>query len=180
MMALIVILSIFCLQDTIEIKTIQGMSYRIFNEQDNLCFQYKAERNWSEPMILDNGNISEYAFTITPGDYLHIAYCKDNRVCYRTTLEPITFKLVKNNGLPKWSTWVFVSPYFTEPVSNISIGFEDKYLYVIWHAPVAGNSTLNETWKRMKIINEPIYKWFTPQCMSIHPSNNHFPDRTEQ
>lgn len=150
----------------LEIKGSNNLSYQLFINQDELCFRYKLSRNWSEPTKLDSGDISEYAVAISPGNYIHVAYCKNQRVCYRTTLEPVTFQSIKQRITPKWSTWVYVSPYFTEPASNISIGIENKYLYVIWQSLANDNPKVTETWKRRKLINEPFYQWLTPVCLS--------------
>jgi hypothetical protein len=166
MNALFTIFLIFLSQDTIEVKGTNGMAYRVFAEQRKLCFQYKLGRNWSEPMILDTGDVSEPSIALTPDDYLHLAYCKNRRVCYRTTLEPITKESIKNKKKPHWSTWVFVSPYFTEPASNISIRTEGDYLYVIWQSPAKNNPKVTETWKRIKLISNPLYRWFAPECLS--------------
>ncbi len=165
-MAWLLILSVILAADTVEVKGTTGLSYRLFVNQDKLYLQYKFARNWSEPMKLDSGDISEYAIAITPGDYLHIAYIKNQRVCYRTTLKPTTKEFIKHNKKPPWSTWVFVSIYFTEPASNISIGTEGQYLYIIWQAPAYDYPEITETWKRRKLVHEQLYRWFTPVCLS--------------
>ncbi len=152
--------------DIVKVNGTNGLSYRLFVNQNKLCFQYKLGRNWSEPTKLDSGEISEYAITVTSGDYLHVAYCKNQRVCYRTTLEPITKESIKHNKKLPWSTWVFVSPYFTEPASNISIGTEGEYFYVIWQAPAEDNPKVTETWKRRKSLNGSLFEWSEPICLS--------------
>ncbi len=165
-MAWLLVLSIFLATDTVEVKGTTGLSYRLFVNQDKLCFQYKLGRNWPEPMKLDSGDISEYVITVTPGDYLHVAYIKNQRVCYRTTLEPITKESIKQNKKPPWSTWVFVSPCFTEPASNISIGTEGSYLYVIWQALAYDYPEITETWKTRKSLNGSLFEWSEPICLS--------------
>jgi hypothetical protein len=152
--------------DTLEVKRTTGLSYRLFVNQDKLCFQYKLGRYWSEPTKLDSGDISEYAITVTAGDYFHLAYCKNRRVCYRTTLEPVTKESIKHNQKPHWSTWVLISPYFTEPASNISIDVEGEYLYIIWQTPAEDNLKVTERWERKKLVQEQLYRWFAPVCLS--------------
>ena len=151
---------------TISVKGTKNISYRMYVNNDKLCFQYKYEKNWSEPTKLDSGDISEYSIAITSGDNIHIAYCKNQRVCYRTTLEPITKEFIKYNKKPHWSTWIFVSPYFTEPAYNISIRINGIYLNIIWQTPAKNNLEITETWKRIKLISDPLYSWYTPECLS--------------
>lgn len=151
----------------IEIKGSNGLSYRLFVNQDKLCFQYKLSRNWSELTKLDSGDISEYVITVTSGDYLHVTYCKNQRVCYRTTLEPITKESIKQNMKPPWSTWVVVSIYFTEPASNLILEISGEWVCVVWRDPNEdGNSDYGEIWQRKRRMDWPIEQWTTPENKS--------------
>ncbi|MDH5186963.1 MAG: T9SS type A sorting domain-containing protein [candidate division WOR-3 bacterium] len=56
-MAWLLILSIFLATDTVEVKGKRGLSYRVFTNQQNLCFQYKVGKNWSVSAILGLGKL---------------------------------------------------------------------------------------------------------------------------
>ena len=157
-----IILSIIISQstaDTLLVKGTRNISYRLYISNDNLCFQYQAGRNWSEPIILDSGDISEYSVALTTGDYLHIVWCKAGRVCYRTNDEPITPMSVKDNRKPQLSPFIFISTYFTEPAFNISIKSTGEWIYAVWRV---SNELQPEVWARRRWLLDPPNEWEVP------------------
>ncbi|MEO0125938.1 MAG: hypothetical protein ABIK99_06705, partial [candidate division WOR-3 bacterium] len=108
-MVFFLILSLFFVQSPVEIKGMEGISYRACIEKGSLYFQYKIRERWSEPVIIDSGGILEFSIAVTPGDFLHIVWCKEGRVWYKTTLQPITPWFIRQGGVPQWSEKVPVS-----------------------------------------------------------------------
>jgi hypothetical protein len=145
----------------INIKGTNGLSYRLFVNQDKLCFQYKLGRNWSEPTRLDSGNISEYTVAITPGDYLHIVWTKQGRVYYKTNIYPVIPK-----DTIQWERFVIISPYFTEPASNLSVNTCSKFIFVDWSAPSEDALKRMEKWRRARWLDRPPFNWETPECLN--------------
>jgi hypothetical protein len=172
---LMLILSIIINQstaDTLLVKGTRNISYRLYISNDNLCFQYQAGRNWSEPTKIDSGGISEYAVAIKPGDYLHIVWSNNRKLCYQTNYKPITSNSLKHNDRSIWSERIFISTYYTEPVSNISTTIKDEYIYVTWQVPVEGDSIIFEKWRRVRWIYDVPNAWEPTECISKSNSNN--------
>jgi len=147
--------------DTIELKGTHNIDYRIFTNKSTLCFQYKINKNWSALKVIDE-KVSEYTMTITSGDYVHIVWCKDGRVYYKTNALPI---LNKKDTI-RWECNVAISPYFCEPTSNISIDSKGEYLNVTWSAPAKDDPATQEIWRRARWLENTPLDWEMPECLS--------------
>jgi hypothetical protein len=177
MLSLILVISLFTSSDTILIR---GTQNRIFTNDSNLYFQCKTNKNWAVPIIIDKGNISEYAMTATSGDYIHIVWCKDGKVYYKTNQIPIT----RLNTI-RWECNIAISvPELTEPASNLIIYTKDDYIYVYWQTPYESNSAQVEKWQRARWLGNTPFDWEEPQNISPnvipsfdipHSSNNRDP-----
>jgi len=167
-MVWLLILSIFLATDTVEVKGTTGLSYRLFINQNKLCFQYKLGKNWSEPTKLDSGNISEYSAIITAGDYLHVVWRKENSIYYITTLEPVDPSAIRQGIQPVWSEIVPISePEQTEPASNPFVEAQGEWVYAVWRGPnQEGNSDYGEIWQRRRRMDWPVEQWTTPKNKS--------------
>ncbi len=153
--------------DTIELKGTKGISYRALVNQDTLYFQYKTGLKWSEPMVIDYGNVGSPSMAISSGGYLHIVWCKQGKVYYRTTLEPITKTSLKNKTNPQWSSKVKISTHMpqTEPASDLFIEVLGDTVFVQWYSPgELGNN--KEIWQRKRWILRPYCDWFQPINLS--------------
>jgi len=146
--------------DTIELKGIQDIYYRVYTNDCNLCFQYKTHKNWSMPKVIDE-NVSEYAMTVTSGDYVHMVWIKQGRIYYKTNIYPIT-----QTDTIQWERFIIISPYFAEPSFNISIDTKGEWINVTWSAPAEDNLTKVETWRRARWLGEPPDTWEVPRCLS--------------
>jgi hypothetical protein len=169
-MVWLLILSIFLATDTVEVKGTTGFSYRLFINQDKLCFQYKLSRNWLEPTILDTGEVYEPSISITPKDLLHIVWRKEDRIYYITTLEGITPDYIRGSGQPSWSDIYPISTQdpLTEPASNPFVEAQGEWVYVVWRGPnEEGNPDYGEIWQRRgRIRPDSLPIWFPPQNIS--------------
>ena len=152
--------------DTIELKGIQDIYYRVYTNDSTLCFQYKTHKNWSVPKVIDE-NVSEYAITVTSGDYAHIVWVKQGRLYYKTNIFPITKK-----DTIQWECNIAISPYFCEPASNISIDSKGEYINVTWSAPTEDDPSIQEIWRRSRWLKEPPDTWEDPECLSEPHSNS--------
>ena len=178
MLAIILAISLFNASDTISVNGTQNIYYRVFTNDSNLYFQYKTNKNWSAPKIIDE-KVSEYAMTVTNGDDIHLVWCKDGRVYYKTNQLPITQK-----DTIRWECNIAISPYFTEPASNLAIYSKDGYIYVAWQAPVEKSASQIEKWRRARWLGNTPFEWEEPQNISPnvmstfdipHSSNNRDP-----
>jgi len=158
--------------DTVEAKGTKGISYRAYVNQDTLYFQYKAGSKWSASIVIDNGDVASPSMAITSGDYLHIAWCNNGRICYRTNYQPITANSIKHDSNSVWSEKVFISPYFAEPASNISIAISGEYVKVTWQAPAEYDSTIDEKWQRRRWLQDVPNAWESPECLSKLSTKN--------
>jgi hypothetical protein len=180
MLAIILAISLFSVShDTIQVKATSNINYRIFTNDCNLYFQCKTNKNWTVPITIDKGNISEYAMTVTSGDYIHIVWCKDGRVYYKTNQLPIT----RQDSI-QWECNIAISPNFTEPASNIFIRTNGDYIYATWQAPLEDSPSQIETWQRARWLGDTPFEWESPQNISLnimpsfdipHSSNNRDP-----
>jgi hypothetical protein len=165
--------------DTVDIKGTTGLFYQLFVNQNKLSFKYKVGRNWSPPTQLDSGDISEYVIAVTKGDYLHIAWCNAGKVCYQMNYKPILHSSLKKDKKLYWTEREFISPYFTEPASNISVKVSDKWVSVMWKSPnEQNNSEYEEIWQRKGLIRlgEPP-RWHYPENKTItHFQEPIYPD----
>ena len=141
-------------------RSTQNISYRVFVNDSNLYFQYQINKNWSAPKVIDE-KVSEYAMTLSSGDYVHIAWCKDGKVYYKTNQLPLTRK-----DTIRWECNIAISPNFTEPASNISIYTKNDYIYVNWQTPLEGNPNQVEKWRRTRWLEDTPFEWETPECLS--------------
>jgi len=158
---LVTILSLFqSSTDTLELKGTQDIYYQVFTNKSTLCFKCKTNKNWSVPKVIDE-HVSEYAMTVTFGDYVHIAWCKEGRVYYKTNIFPITKK-----DTIQWERFIIISPYFTEPSFNISIDTKGEWINVTWSAPAEDDPTIQEIWQRARWLEEPPDTWEDPECLS--------------
>ena len=186
-MLLIILTAIISLSqafaDTIELKGTQNIYYRAFINESTLCFQYKTNKNWSASKIIDE-NVSEYAMTVTSGDYIHLVWVKQGRVYYKMNMYPVTKDSLKKNGTPRWECNIAISPYFTEPASNLAIYTKDGFLNVIWQVPLEGYLSQVENWRRARWLGNTPFDWEEPQNISPnemptfdipHSSNNRDP-----
>ncbi|NPV14864.1 T9SS type A sorting domain-containing protein [candidate division WOR-3 bacterium] len=139
-----------------------------------LYFSAFDSENVYYSVVLDSGDVVTPSIAITPGDYLHIAWCKDNRVYYQTTLQPITPNQVRQGQQPVWSAKVPVSTPttpITEPASNPFIEAQGEWVYVTWRGPnEEGDSTKGEVWQRKgKIQPGTTPDWYRPWNLSRSP-----------
>jgi len=167
MLAIILAISLFSVSsDTIAIKSTQNISYRVFTNDSNLYFQCKTNKNWAVPITIDKGNISEYAMTATSGDYIHIVWCKDGRVHYKTNQMPIT-----RQDTIRWECNIAITPNFTEPASNLAVYSKDDYIIVNWQTPLEGNCNQVEKWRRARWLGNTPFEWEEPQNISPNEIN---------
>jgi len=149
------------------------MTYRVFVNNTNLYFQYKAGKNWSMPTILDSENCSSPSIAVTPGDLLHIVWQRENddngMIFYKTTLDKVHPDDIRNIYQPEWSEPFNVS-YFdlypTEPASNPSTEAYGEYVYAAWRGPYDEVNPIGEIWRRARNINWPPDRWLNPRNMS--------------
>jgi len=172
MLSIILAISLITSPDTTTIQSMQNISYRVFANDSSLYFQYKTNRNWTVPITIDKGNISEYAMTATSGDYVHIVWCKDGRVYYKINYVPITPQFIRDNKEPKWVYNVVVSPSFSEPAKDLSIFARNDFVFVDWKCPMENDSNNNELWRRGGlIIPGNLTCWYDPQNITEIPSS---------
>jgi hypothetical protein len=158
--------------DTVEVKGTNGMVYRIFSAQRKLCLRYKLRRNWSEPMILDSGDVSEPSISITPKDLLHIVWRKEDRIYYVTTLDGITPDYIRNQGQPNWSDIYPISePERTEPASNPFTETYGDTVFAAWRGPNEEGQFPGDIWRRARWIRYPPSRWEDPRNKSETPDN---------
>ncbi len=181
MLSIILAISLITSPDSVTIRNTQNISYRVFMHpvrkiplhdslkvdtlsngvNSILYFQYKTNKDWSTPKIIDE-NISEYAMTVTSGDYVHIVWCKDGRVYYKTNQLPLS-----HTDTTQWECNLAISiPELTEPASNISIYTKNDYIYVNWQVPLEGNPNQVEKWRRARWLGNTPFEWETPECLS--------------
>jgi len=148
------------------------MAYRVFTNERKLCFQYKAGQNWSEPMILDTGDVSSPSIAVTPGDYLHIVWRKNDRIYYITTIDGITPGYIREGGQPRWSDEYPISTQdpLTEPASNPSVEAHGEYVYAAWRGPNQYGQFPGDVWRRRRWLVRPYYVWENPANVSFTPS----------
>ncbi len=145
------------------------MAYRVFVNQRKLCFQYKLGRNWSEPMILDSGDVYEPSISITPKDLLHIVWRKEDRIYYITTLDGITPDYIRGGGEPRWSDRIPISrpvEPVTEPASNPFTETYGEYVYAAWRGPNEYGEFPGDVWRRKRWLWHPPERWFDPENQS--------------
>ena len=163
--------------DTVEVKGTTGLSYRLFVNQNKLCFQYKLGRNWSEPTILDNGDVSSPSLSITPKDLLHVVWQRTDeersRIYYITTLEGITPDIIRQGIPPVWSDkWQISQPDRTEPATNPTTEAHGEYVYAAWRGPNEnGDTTKGDIWRRARRLVDPPNVWREPRNKSETPDN---------
>jgi hypothetical protein len=167
MLSIILAISLFSVSsDTVAVKSTQNVYYRVFTNESTLCFQYKTNKNWSAPKVIDE-NVSEYAMTATSGDYIHLVWIKQGRVYYKMNMYPITIDSFRKANTPRWEVNIAISePELTEPASNLTIYTKDDYINVIWQAPLEGNPTQIEIWRRQRWLENTPLDWETPECLS--------------
>jgi hypothetical protein len=161
MLSIILAINLFSVSsDTIQIKSPQNISYQVFANDSNLCFQYKLGKNWSQLKTLVNGKCYSPSIAITPGDFIHIVYGDSNSIYYLTTTSKIDKSFIKSQGNVKWTPKYCVSAYmsFTEPASNPSIIAVNDNVYISWHSH-------DRVWRRCRDITEPYYLWLEPEDM---------------
>ena len=162
-MAWLLILSFFLAAETVEVKGTRGISYRAFVNQDTLYFQYKTGRKRSASIVIDNDDVASPSMAISSGDYLHIVWCKQGKVYYRTNLEPITKISLKNKINPQWSTKIKISTQMPqiEPASDLFIETLGDTVFIEWYSPgELGDDKV--IWRRKRWILDPYYEWFQP------------------
>ena len=179
MLAIILAISLFSVsQDTIQVKGTSNINYRIFTNDSNLYFQCKTNKNWTVPITIDKGNISEYAMTATSGDYIHLVWCKDGRVYYKTNQMPIT-----RQDTIRWECNIAISePELTESAPNLSIYTQGDYIYVNWQASRVGDPNHIEKWRRQRWLKDTPFIWETPENISenIKQSNDNLHSSTNR
>lgn len=150
--------------DTVEVKDSKGISYQVLVNQDTLYFQYKTGHKWSDPMVMDNGNVSSPSIAISQGGYLHIVWCKQGKVYYITTLESLTKNSIKQNLNPQWSWKMAVStaePY-TEPALNPIVQLCVDKVFITWQGPNSEIISDGDVWSRFRYASFPINEWSEP------------------
>jgi len=113
------------------------------------------------------------SIAITPGDYLHIVWCKEGKVWYKTTLQPVHPDQIRAGIPPVWSEKIQISTPdpLTEPASNPFIEAEGEWVYCVWRGPNEnGNPNYGEIWQRKGRIRQgSLPEWYFPRNMSISP-----------
>ena len=153
--------------DTVEVKGTNGIFYRALVNQDKLYFLYKINHKWSEPIVIDNGDVGSPSMAISSGDHLHIVWSKEGGVYYGTNLEPITKNSLNNRINPQWSAKVKISTQMpqTEPASDLFIEALGDTVFIQWHSPDELGDN-KEKWRRKRWILRPYYDWFQPINLS--------------
>ncbi len=156
-----------------EVKSFpEGRNYIYFTAFDSLGPYYTA--------VLDTGDIPNGSavytpsIAITPGDYLHIAWCKEGRVWYKTTLEPVSPWTIRQGIPPVWSEKVPISTQdpLTEPASNPFVETDGEWVYLVWRGPNEDsipNPNYGEIWQRRRRMDWPITRWTNPINKSKSP-----------
>ena len=185
MLAIILAINLFSVSsDTMEVKGMKDIYYRVFVSNNNLYFQCKAGKYLSEPTILDSGNCYSPSIAITPGDYIHIVWQKsedsDSRIYYRTLVNPTSNYQTRTQGIPSsyWSPRFRVSQYsaYTEPASYPSVEAYGSNVFVAWRGKNINGQDIGEIWRRKRDVGDPYNQWFNPQNMSQSSSNeSHYP-----
>jgi hypothetical protein len=152
--------------DTIELKGIHNIYYRAFTNESTLCFQYKTNKNWPAPGIIDQ-NVSEYAMTITSGDFIHLVWIKQGSVYYKMNMYPATKDSLRKANTPRWECNIAISePGLTESASNLTIYTKGEYIYVSWQTPLEGSPNQVEKWRRSRWFGDTPFEWGDPECLS--------------
>jgi len=151
-----------------EVKSFsEGRNYIYFTAFDSLEVYYTAVLDTGE---IPNGSaVYPPSIAITPGDYLHIVWCKGGRVWYKTTLQPVYPEKIREGIEPVWSEKVAVSTQspLTEPASNPSIEAYGDYVYCVWRGPNdAGDPTFGDVWQRRRRLTHPVGAWQPPENLS--------------
>jgi hypothetical protein len=146
--------------DTIVLKGTNSIYYRTFTNEGILCFQYKTGKNWSTPKVIDK-NVSECIMTISSGDFIHIGWCKDGKIYYKTNNSPIT-----RRDTIQWGDDIAISPSFCEPALHLNLEANGEFIYITWYKPTEGNPTIQEIWRMRRWLKEPPDTWDDPECLS--------------
>jgi hypothetical protein len=130
--------------------------------------------------------------TVTSGDYLHIVWCKDGRVYYKTNIHPVRNYLrgvertensketelsvkISNGASPitqndtiRWECNINISStsWPTEPASNLTIYTKDDYISVTWQTQLESNPNQAEIWRRARWLEDTPFDWEEPQNIS--------------
>jgi hypothetical protein len=170
MLSILLAISLFSSSDTIVVKGTQGMFYRLFANDSNLYFQYKADKNWSASKIIDE-KVSEYAMTVTSGEYIHLAFIKQGTVFYKMNMYSVNKDSLRKENTPRWECNIAVSPSFCEPASNLEFFIDGEYFNFIWHAQSEYKSLNEEIWQRKgQIRYKELPEWREPR--NITPFSN--------
>ncbi len=152
-----------------------NMGYVVYTtkEQDHSYIRFSAfdsMGSWYD-VIIDEGNVSSPSIAITPGDFFHIVWQKDDRIYYKTTLEKITPELIRQGEQPLWSEPFNVSYtnlYPTEPASNPFVEAQGEWIYIAWRGPnEEGNSVYGDIWQRQGELHQGnLPEWREPRNVS--------------
>lgn len=135
---------------------------------------FDADRVYYETVLDYGEDISSPSIAITPGDYLHVVWRKENSIYYITTLEPIDPSAIRQGIQPVWSDIVPISTQdpLTEPASNPFVEAQGEWVYVVWRGPNdLGNPDFGEIWQRRgRIRPGQLPEWpYLPQNISHSP-----------
>jgi hypothetical protein len=140
------------------------------NQIDTACY-YKIALDTGE--IQNGGAIYTPSIAITPGDYLHVVWCKEGKVWYKTTLQPVHPDLIRAGIQPVWSKKVLISTQepMTEPASNPFVEASGEWVYCVWRGPnEEGNPNYGEIWQRKgRIRRDSLPYWYPPRNISKSP-----------
>ncbi len=155
--------------DTIILKGTENIYYRVFTSDSNLYFQHNANKSWSAPQKIDE-KVSEYAMTVTDGDYIHLVWIKQGRVYYKMNMYPINKDSLRKDGTPRWECNINISStsFPTEPASNLAINIKGEYICVTWQAPNDYDSKVTEKWRRVRWLYKTPFDWQDPQNISLN------------
>lgn len=122
-------------------------------DQDHSYIRFSAfdsMGNWYTT-IIDEGNVSSPSLAITPGDFFHIVWRKDDRIYYITTLDKIIPEMIRQGHQPVWSDPYPISTQDpqTEPASNPFVEAQGEWVYAVWRGPDSlGNPEYGDVWQR--------------------------------
>lgn len=145
--------------------------FAAFDDQIDTACYYKIALDTGE--IQNGGAIYTPSIAITPGDYLHVVWCKEGKVWYKTTLQPVHPDLIRAGIQPVWSRKVLISTQdpMTEPASNPFVEASGEWVYCVWRCPnEEGNPNYGEIWQRKgRIRRDSLPYWYPPRNISKSP-----------
>jgi len=163
---------------------IQNTSYIRFAAFDSLgtyCMKVLDEADLSVGAAVSSPSIA-----VTPGDFLHIVWCKRNsggepRVYYQGSRDPVLPYQVRNGQPLTWWNKTLISAPSVEPASHCFVEAQGQWIIANWRGPNGVGADIGEIWQRTGTMqpNQPPFwppafpnKSQTPGQESDYPSRS--------